>query len=57
MKMLKLALPLLLAGSAWASYQYYLTDNLSVYNPALWNLAGFLSVGPGASGSDPPVDP
>jgi len=57
MKILKLALPLLLAGSAWASYQYYLTDNLSVYNPALWNLAGFLSVGPGASGSDPPVDP
>jgi len=57
MKILKLALPLLLAGSAWASYQYYLTDNLGSYNSGWWNMAGSLQVGPGASGSDPPVDP
>ncbi len=38
--MRRLAVAVLLAGRAWAGYQYYLTDNLTTIDPAKWISTG-----------------
>ena len=48
MKIASLAAVLALTSPAWASYSYYLTDNLTALDPVKWAAAG--TAAPGASG-------